>query len=340
MGHVFSSSHFPRPLRRREFFLLLGGAILVTHALRAQQLALPVVGYLGPGAPESARPFRGAFLDGLAEAGYVEGRNVAIEYRWAEGKYDRLPSLARELVSRQVAVIVTGGATPTALAAKAATETIPIVFVLGSDPVQFGLVKSLARPGGNVTGVTVLDVELIPKAFELLHELAPAATTIAVLVNPNNVLAETQTRGSEIAADKLGVRLLLLIANNQNEIDTAFATLVEHRAGALLVTGEPLFFGAARDQLIALAARHKVPTIYQFRQLTEAGGLISYGTSLADAQRISGVYAGRILRGEKPADLPVQQSTRVELVINLKTANALGLTVPPSLLARAEEVIE
>jgi len=239
-----------------------------------------------------------------------------------------------------VAVIVTGGATPTALAAKAATETIPIVFVLGSDPVQFGLVKSLARPGGNVTGVTVLDVELIPKAFELLHELAPAATTIALLVNPNNPLIETQRRGSQIAAHNLGVHLLVLNASSQSEIDAAFITLVEQRADALLVTGEPLFFGTVRDQLIALAARHAVPTIYQFRQLTEAGGLMSYGTSLADAQRISGVYAGRILRGERPADLPVQQSTKVELVVNLKTAHALGLTIPPSILARADEVIE
>ena len=328
-------------MTRRDFMTLLGGAAvgwpLVAHA---QQPAIPLVGYLGPGTFESARSFRASFLDGLAETGYVEGRNVAIEYRWAEGQYDRLPSLAGELVRHQAAVIVTGGATPTALAAKAATETIPIVFVLGSDPVQFGLVKSLARPGGNVTGVTVLDVELIPKAFELLHELVPATTTIGVLVNPNNLLIEAQTTGSQIAARNLGVHLLVLNASNQSEIETAFTTLVEQRAGALLVTGEPLFFGAARDQLIALAARHAVPTVYQFRQLTAAGGLMSYGTSLADAQRISGVYAGRILRGEKPADLPVQQSTRVELSINLKTAEALGLTVPPSLLARADEVIE
>ena len=228
-------------MKRHAFLLLLGAAMLVTHALCAQQLTLPVIGYLGPGAPESARPFRSAFLNGLAETGYVEGWNVAIEYRWAKGKYDRLPSLARELVDRQVAVIVTGGATPTALAAKAATETIPIVFVLGSDPVQFGLVKSLARPGGNVTGVTVLDVELVPKAFELLHELVPAATTIAVLVNPNNLLVEAQARGSQIAAHNLGVHLLVLNASSQSEIDTAFTTLVEQRADALLVTGEPLF---------------------------------------------------------------------------------------------------
>jgi len=327
-------------MRRRELLLLLGGAMTVTRSPRAQQSAMRVIGFLGPATLDSARPFRTAFLGGLAETGYVEGRNVVIEYRWAEGQYDRLPSLAGELVRLQVSVIVTAGATPTALAAKAATETIPIVFVLGSDPVEFGLVKSLARPGGNVTGVTVLDVELIPKAFEMLRELIPAATTIGVLVNPNNLLFESQTRGSQIAARNLGVHLLVLKASTQSEIATAFTTLVEQRASALLVTGEPLFFGPARDQIIALAARHSVPTAYQYRQLAAAGGLMSYGTSLADAQRISGVYVGRILSGEKPADLPVQQSTRVELVVNLKTAKALGLTVPPSILARADEVIE
>ena len=327
-------------MHRRRFIALLAGAIALPCAAAAQQKAMPVIGYLNPTSPGVAAPATAAFRQGLSEAGYVEGRNVAIEYRWAEGKYDRLPSLAGELVSRQVAVIVTGGATPTALAAKAATGTIPIVFVLGSDPVQFGLVQSLARPGGNVTGVTVLDVELVPKAFELLHELVPAAATIAVLVNPNNLLVEAQARGSQIAAHNLGVHLLVLNASSQSEIDAAFITLVEQRADALLVTGEPLFFGTARDQLIALAARHAVPTIYQFRQLTVAGGLMSYGTSLADAQRISGVYAGRILRGERPADLPVQQSTKVELVVNLKTAEALGLSVPPTILALADEVIE
>ena len=327
-------------MHRRRFIALLAGAIALPCAAAAQQKAMPVIGYLNPTSPGVAAPATAAFRQGLSEAGYVEGRNVAIEYRWAEGKYDRLPSLAGELVDRQVAVIVTGGATPTALAAKAATGTIPIIFVLGSDPVQFGLVQSLARPGGNVTGVTVLDVELVPKAFELLHELVPAAATIAVLVNPNNLLVEAQARGSQIAAHNLGVHLLVLNASSQSEIDAAFTTLVEQRADALLVTGEPLFFGTARDQLIALAARHAVPTIYQFRQLTEAGGLMSYGTSLADAQRISGVYAGRILRGERPADLPVQQSTKVELVVNLKTAEALGLSVPPTILALADEVIE
>jgi putative ABC transport system substrate-binding protein len=317
----------------------LGGATVAWPlAARAQQPTMPVIGYLGPGALESARPFRAAFLDGLVETGYVEGRNVAIEYRWAEDQYDRLPELAGELVRRQVAVIVTAGATPTALAAKAWTETIPIVFVLGSDPVQFGLVNSLGRPGGNVTGVTVLDVELIAKGFELLHELVPAATTIGVLVNPNNLTIEAQTRGAKIAARILGVHLLVLNASSQSEIEMAFTTLVEQRAGALLVSGEPLFFGTARDQLVALAARHAVPTIYQY--MTAADGLMSYGSRLADAFHIAGVYSGRILRGEKPADLPVQQSTRVELAINLKTAKTLGLTIPTSLLARADEVIE
>jgi putative ABC transport system substrate-binding protein len=325
-------------MRRREFITLLGSATAWPLTARAQQPAIPVVGYLSPGTLVSANPFRAAFLDGLMETGYVEGRNVAIEYLWAEGQYDRLLSLAGELVRRQVSVIVTAGATPTALAAKAATETIPIVFVLGSDPVQFGLVKSLARPGGNVTGVTVLDVDLIAKAFEMLHELVPAATTIGVLVNPNNLTVEAQKRGSQIAARNLGVHLLVLNARSQSEIDAAFTTLVEQRVGALLVTGEPFFFGAARDQLITLAALHAVPTVYQY--LTAPDGLMSYGTSLADAYRLSGVYTGRILRGEKPGDLPVQQSTRVELAINLKTAKALGLTVPTSILVRADKVIE
>jgi putative ABC transport system substrate-binding protein len=258
-------------MHRRRLIALLGGAIALPCVAAAQQKPMPVIGYLSPTSPDAAAPAMAAFRQGLSEAGYVEGWNVAIEYRWAEGEYDRLPRLAGELVSRQVAVIVTGGATPTALGAKAATETIPIVFVLGSDPVQFGLVKNLARPGGNVTGVTVLDVELILKAFELLHELVPAATTIAVLVNPNNLLIETQTRGSQIAAHNLGVHLLVLKASSQSEIDTAFTTLVEHRAGALVVTGEPLFFGAARDQVIALAARHAVPTIGCHRGARFAG---------------------------------------------------------------------
>jgi putative ABC transport system substrate-binding protein len=327
-------------MRRRDLLILFAGAATLRSLVAGAQKAMPVVGYLGPGTLDATRPFLSSFLDGLAETGYVEGRNVNIEYRWAEGQYDRLPSLAGELVRHQVAVIVTASATPTALAAKAATETIPIVFVLGSDPVQPGLVKSLAQPGGNVTGVTVLDVELVGKTFELLHELVPAAGIFGVLVNPYNLLFEAQVRASQAAADNLGAHLLVLNASTRNEIDAAFTTVVEKGAGALLVTGEPFFFGVARDQLIALAARHSLPTVYQFRQFTAAGGLMSYGTSLADANRISGLYAGRILKGEKPANLPVQQPVKIELVINLKTAKALGLTVPPSLLARADEVIE
>jgi putative ABC transport system substrate-binding protein len=327
-------------IRRRDFIVTLGGAAAAWPlAARAQQAAIPMIGFLGVGW-ELARPSRASFLDGLAGTGYVERRNVNIEYRWAEGQYNRLPSLAAELVRYEPAVIVTGGGTPTALAAKAATETIPIVFLLGSDPVQFGLVKALARPGGNLTGVTVLDVELISKVFEVLHDVVPAAATMGVLVNPNNFLNKAQTRGSQLAADILGVRLLVLNASTQNEIETAFATLVEQRAGALVVSGEPFFSGPARDQLIALAARHAIPTAYQFTDFAAAGGLLGYGASLADAYRIIGVYAGRILKGEKPADLPVQQSTKVELAINLKTAKALGLTFPPSILARADEVIE
>jgi len=281
-----------------------------------------------------------ALREGLKETGFVEGENLAIEYRWAEGQYDRLPVLAAELVSHSVAVIVTVGGTPTALAAKSATETIPIVFVLGSDPVQIGLVKSLARPSGNVTGVTVLDVELIAKGFELLHELIPGATRIGVLVNPKNLLVGAQTRVAQTAARSLGVHLVMVNASSQSEIETAFTTLVDQQASALLVTADTMFHGTADKQLAGLAARHAVPTVCQYPQFAAAGGLMGYGASLANAFRISGGYVGRILKGAKPADLPVQQATKIELAINLKTARALGLIVPPSLLARADEVIE
>ena len=328
-------------MKRRDFITLSVSAAVWPGPAAAQQFVPRAVGYLSPVAPESGRQFAAAVLNGLAETGFVEGRNVTIEYRWARGQYDRLSGLATELVQRQVAVIVTGGATPTALAAKAATETIPIVFVLGSDPVQFGLIKSLARPGGNVTGVTVLDVELVGKAIELLRELVPAATKIGVLVNPNNITVEAQTSRARIAVRNLGVQLLVLNASSHTEIETEFARLVEERVGALLVTGEPSFFHtAARDQLIALASRHAVPTIYQYPLIAAAGGLIGYGTNLIDAFRLAGVFAGRILRGESPSDLPVQQSTRIELCINLKTAKALGLTIPPAVLGRADEVFE
>jgi putative tryptophan/tyrosine transport system substrate-binding protein len=327
-------------MQRRQFInAITASAVVWPLSALAQQLT-PVIGFLDPTSPDMQSDRLRALRQGLKETGFVEGENVAIQYRWAEGQYDRLPVLAADLVRHPVAVIVTGGGTPTALAAKSATETIPIVFVLGSNPVQFGLVKSLARPGGNATGVTVLDVELIAKGFELLHELVPAATTIGVLVNPSNLLIEAQTSGAQIAARNLGVRLLILNARSQSEIETTFTTLVDQRVSALLVTGEPLFLGTAKQQLIGLAAHYAVPTVYQYPQFTAAGGLMGYGTSLADAYQISGAYVGRILMGAKPADLPVQLSTKVELAINLKTARALGLTIPPTLLARADEVIE
>jgi putative tryptophan/tyrosine transport system substrate-binding protein len=325
---------------RRSFVTLIGGAVAWPIAAYAQKV-MPVIGYLSPGTAQMYARSRGAFLNGLAEIGYIEGRNIAIEYLWAEGQYDRLSSLADELVRRQVAVIVTGGSTPAALAARAATETIPIVFVLGSDPVQFGLVKTLSRPGGNVTGVTNLDIELITKTFELLHDLVPAATTIGVLVNPNNSVYEAQTREARIAATNLKVHLLILNVTGQSDIETAFANIAERQPGALVVTGDSFFAGtAARDQIITLAAHHAVPTIYPFRVFAESGGLMAYGTNTTDAYRLAGVYAGRILNGENPADLPVQQPSKIELYINLKTAQALGLAVPQTLLARADEVIE
>ena len=280
-----------------------------------------------------------AFRQGLSETGYVEGQNVAIEYRWAEGRYDRLPALAADLVGRKVDVIVTSGGDPAALAAKNATSTIPIVFTVGGDPVAAGLVASLARPGGNLTGVSILAVELMPKRLELLSELVPQARVIALLVNPNNPNAERIMRDVQEAARAKGVQLHILKAGTESEIDAAFASLVQLQAGALVVGADP-FFNSRREQLVALAARHAVPAIYEWREFAAAGGLISYGASLTAAYRQVGIYAGKILKGAKPADLPVQQPTTFELVVNLKTAKALGLTVPPSILARADEVIE
>jgi putative ABC transport system substrate-binding protein len=326
-------------VRRREFIRLLGGAATAWPlAARAQQAAMPVIGFLHGASPEGYAPMVTALRQGLKEAGYVEGHNVAIEYRWAEGHYDRLPALAAELVRRQVAGIVTGG-TPPAFAAKAATSTIPIVINVGIDPVQFGLVASLNRPGGNLTGLALLTVELAAKRLELLHELLSTATVVAVLVNPTTPLTEPETRGVRDAARSLGLQLHVLNASTESEIDTAFRALVELRAGALVVSVDP-FLNNQRAQLVALAARHAVPAIYGVREFATAGGLMSYGNDLADAYRQSGIYAAKILKGAKPADLPVQQVVRVEFVINLNTAKTLGLTFPITMLGRADEVIE
>jgi putative ABC transport system substrate-binding protein len=325
-------------MRRRDLIALFGGAVLAwPPAGRAQQKAIPVIGYLHFGSPNLA-PTPAIFLRGLSETGYVEGQNVAIEYRWAEGHYDRLPALATDLVGRKVDLIVARGP-PAAHAAKNATSTIPIVFSVGSDPVADGLVASLARPGGNLTGITNLAVELVPKRLDLLSELVPQAKVVALLVNPNNAYTEPMIRDVREAARAKGVQLQILKAGTESEIDAAFATLVNLHADALLA-GDDTFFTSRREQLVALASRHAVPAIYQFREFTAAGGLISYGSSLTSATRQVGVYAGRILKGEKPANLPVQQPTTFELVINLKTAKALGLTVPQAILARADEVIE
>jgi putative ABC transport system substrate-binding protein len=318
---------------RREFITLLGGAAACWPlAAWAQRRAVPLVG--GLDLASNVHPF----LQGLREAGFVEGQNVAIEYRWAEGQYDRLSALVADLVHRQVNVIVAGGA-PAALAAKAATTTIPIVFSGGMDPVEVGLVASLNRPEGNLTGVTTLSVDLGPKKLELLHELVPTASAVAVLVNPAFSSAETVSRDAQAAARGLGLEARILHASTEGDLDTIFATLVQSRAPALLITADS-FFNSRSAQLAALTLRYAVPAIFQFREFAAAGGLMSYGGSISDASRLTGVYAGRILKGEKPADLPVQQVTKFELVINLKTAKALGLTVPPNLLAIADEVIE
>ncbi len=327
-------------MRRRAFIIFLPGAMAAWPlAVRAQQKAMPVIGVLYAG-PRSASfgPFMNAFRQGLSEAGYVEGQNLAIEYRWAEGNYDRLPALAADLVGRKVDLIM-ASSPPSALAAKSATSTIPIVFRGGPDPVGGGLVASLARPGGNLTGVSFVADELTAKRLELLSELVPRAGVFALLVNPNNASAERVIPVEQEAARIKGLQLHVLKAGSESEIDAAFASLVQLHAGALVVAADP-FLSSRREQLVALASRHAVPAIYEGREFTTLGGLISYGASLTSAFRLVGDYAGKVLKGAKPADLPVQQPTTFELVINLKTAQALGLTVPESMLIRADEVIE
>ena len=324
-------------MTRREMMLLLGGATAAPRAVRAQQKAMPVIGYLSSNSPSPSASLLAAFRQGLNEGGYVEGQNLVIEYRWAGGFYDRLPALAADLVGRKVDVIAaTGGS---ARAAKNATSTIPIVFT-GGDPVGDGLIATLSRPGGNVTGVTFMTPELTPKWVELLSELAPQSRVIALLVNPNDApSAERTIREVQQAADAKGRQLHILKAGTEGEIDAAFTALADLRIGALVIGGDP-FFTSQGDRLAALAARHAIAAIYEWREFATAGGLISYGPSVTGTYRRAGIYAGKILKGAKPADLPVEQPTRFELVVNLNAAKALGLTVPPAILARADEVIE
>lgn len=323
-------------MRRREFITLLGTG---TWPLIARAQQLPVVGFLSSGSKQSDTLRLTALWRGLNETGYVEGRNVTSEYRWADDQYDRLPALGADLVHRQVNVIAAVGTPASALAAKAATKTIPIVFAIAGDPTKLGLVDSFNRPGGNVTGATTFGTLIVPKQFEILHETIPKASLIGCLVNPLNPNAETNMREAREATGRLGLQLDIFTASMESEIDTAFATFVQHRAGAVVVVSDSLF-NSRPNELVALSARHALPTIYQYREFAAAGGLISYGSSLPDAYRQIGIYTGRILKGEKVGDLPVVQATKVELILNLKTAKMLGITFPISLLGRADDVIE
>jgi len=325
-------------VKRRDFITLLGGAAAAwPAAVRAQQ-AMPVVGFLSGRSAADGMPFMADFLRGLSEAGYVEGRNVTIEYRWAQDEYDRLPTLAAELVDRRVAVIVANGS-PAALAAKTATKAIPIVFGMGADPVNLGLVASLSRPGGNLTGMVNLNAEIGPKRVELIHEAIPVATAVALLINPANSAGETASRELLSAANALALQALVVHASSPRDFDGIFKSLSERRIGALVI-GADSFLNAQGRQLAEVALRHRLPAVHEVREFAAAGGLMSYGTSLGDIYRQMGAYTGRVLKGEKPADLPVQQATRVELILNLKTAKALGITFPLTLLGRADEVIE
>ena len=328
-------------MRRRELITLIGGAVAAWPVVAPAQKPgiIPVVGYLHPESPQSVAPLLAAFREGLAAAGYVESQNVAIEYRWAQGDLSRVPELVADLVRRRVAVIATPGSSVATLAAKAATTTIPIVFSFGLDPVELGLVTTLNRPGGNITGVNSMSNELGPKRIGTLHELLPAAVRFALFVNPKNPTHEATIKSLQAAAKAIDRQIQVLEASTEVDIETAFASLVQNRADAFLVHPDNLFI-SHRAQIVALAARNRIPAIYPLREDAEAGGLMSYGVSLADAHRQVGVYVGRILKGERAADLPVVQPTKFELVINLKTATALGLTVPPALIARADDVIQ
>jgi putative tryptophan/tyrosine transport system substrate-binding protein len=327
-------------MRRREFIRLVSSTVVVWPLIaRAQQGAIPVIGFLNSASPQPFENYVAGFRAGLKETGYVDGQNVAIEFRWAEGHYDRLPGMAADLVRRKVAVLVATGGSPAVLAAKAATTTIPIAFTIGGDPVRLGIVTSLSRPGGNITGVDLFVNQMETKRLGLLRALVPKADLIAILLNPNNPIATDQMKEVQEVARATGQQIEILSASSESEINAAFATVVQLHAAAMLVCGDP-FFNSQRDKIIALAARHAIPAIYEQREHALAGGLMSYGTSLSDGYRQVGIYTGRILKGEKPADLPVLQATKFEFVINLKTAKALGIEVPPNLSAAADEIIE